>query len=141
KMPYPLRAALVYGLILPFRPHKTLESYRAIWTEQGSPLITESLDLKKTLQRHLFDKNINTYVEVGMRYGEPSLTQALETFKTKNIPDVKVIPLYPQFALSSTTTAIEKLKSLNQSRFNSFFKFTIVDDFFNDPRFIKPLIE
>src|SRR5690606_10336027 len=95
----------------------------------------------KALQTHFNQNNINTVVEIGMRYQDPSLAQALDVFKEKNIRNVKVIPLYPQFALSSTTTAIEKLKTLNQSEFNSFFEFTFIKDFYNDDRFIRPLVE
>ncbi len=140
-MPYLSRAALVYGLILPFRPHKTLASYKAIWTDEGSPLIVESIELKKALQAHFDKNNIKTFVEIGMRYQDPTLEQALDSFKAKNIKNIKVIPLYPQYALSATTTAIEKLKSLNTQKFNSFFELTFIKDFFNDTRFIQPLIE
>lgn len=141
QMPALLRAMLVYGIILPFRPKKTLKNYLSIWTNEGSPLIVESYKLQKKLQKYLHEQQKDTHVEVAMRYGEPSLTQALDTFKSKNIRNVKVIPLYPQYALSSTETVIQKLKNLNTQDFNQYFNFSFIKDFYNDPKFINPLIE
>ena len=126
QMPAPLRAMLVYGIILPFRPQKTLKNYLSIWTNEGSPLIVESHKLKNKLQKYLHHQNVQTHVEVAMRYGEPSLAQALENFRSKNIKDVRVIPLYPQYALSSTETVFAKLKDLNTKDFNQYFNFTYV---------------
>lgn len=141
QMPAPLRAMLVYGIILPFRPQKTLKNYLSIWTNEGSPLIVESHKLKNKLQKYLHHQNVQTHVEVAMRYGEPSLAQALENFRSKNVKDVRVIPLYPQYALSSTETVFAKLKDLNTKDFNQYFNFTYVKDFYNDSKFIEPLVE
>ncbi|MES2768299.1 MAG: ferrochelatase [Bdellovibrionota bacterium] len=141
QMPSPLRAMLVYGIILPFRPKKTLKNYLKIWTNEGSPLIVESIKLKNKLQKHFYNKDSDMHVEVAMRYGDPSFTQALDVFRSKNIRDVRVIPLYPQYAMSSTGTVEAKLKDLNTKDFNQFFNFSFVKDFFNDKKFINPLIE
>lgn len=141
QMPAPLRAMLVYGVIIPFRPKKTLKNYLSIWTNEGSPLIVESQKLKNKLQRHFHTQHKDTHVELAMRYGEPSLSQALDSFKSKNIRNIRVIPLYPQYAMSSSGTVIEKLKDLNHKSFNQFFTMSFVQDFFNDPKFINPLIE
>lgn len=139
QMPLPLRALLVYGIILPFRPQKTLKNYLSIWTNEGSPLIIESYKLKDKLQKYLHSLGSDIHVELAMRYQEPSLEQALHTLKSKNIHDVRVIPLYPQYALSTTETVIQKLQDLNTKSFNQFFNFSFVTDFYNNPKFIDPL--
>jgi ferrochelatase len=141
QMPAPLRAALVYGIILPARPKKTLKNYLSIWTNEGSPLIIESYKLKNKLQAHFHKTGNDTHVEIAMRYGDPSLSQALEAFRSKNIHEVKVIPLYPQYAMSSSLTVENKLRNLNQNEFHQLFSFDFIKDFFNDPRFINPLLE
>ena len=141
QMPSPLRAMLVYGIILPLRPKKTLKNYLSIWTNEGSPLIVESYKLKNKLQKYLHSQGQETHVEIAMRYGEPSISQAMENFRAKNIRNVRVIPLYPQYAMSSSLTVVEKIKSVNQQDFNQFFLFEFVQDFYNNPLFIDPLIE
>src|SRR5687768_2374301 len=47
------RALLLYLIILPFRPGKSAEAYRKIWTERGSPLLFHSLDLAAAVQQRL----------------------------------------------------------------------------------------
>ncbi len=38
-VPYPIRFAIVYGFILPFRPRASAEAYSKVWTGDGSPLV------------------------------------------------------------------------------------------------------
>jgi ferrochelatase len=83
-MPSLFRAMLVYGVILPFRPKKTLNSYLSVWRNEGSPLILESFLLKKKLESALKDQHI----EIAMRYGSPSLETALNAFRKKNISKI-----------------------------------------------------
>ena len=73
-LPAPLRYLFVYGLILPFRPKKSAHAYQAIWTDKGSPLLTYGNQLVEKLQQHLGDQY---KVVLGMRYGNPSLREAL----------------------------------------------------------------
>ena len=61
--PKPIQKFLVKGIIVPLRHKKTFESYKKIWTDEGSPLIVIS---KKLGQRVQDETGIKT--EVGMRY-------------------------------------------------------------------------
>lgn len=98
------RYSLLYTVILPWRARKTLHAYQAIWTDQGSPLMIHSQHMCQQLQRVLGD---HYHVTLGMRYGQPSIAQALQALRT--CEDITVLPLYPQYASSSTGTAIEHL--------------------------------
>ena len=55
-------------VIIPLRAGKSAEAYREIWTEQGSPLLVNGLDLAAALRERL-----GSPVEIGMRYGSPSI--------------------------------------------------------------------
>ena len=46
-------------------------------------------------------------VSLGMRYGNPSIASALKELESENCEKILVLPLYPQFASSSTGTAID----------------------------------
>ena len=62
--------------------------------------------LKEKLQKKLGDKYI---VELAMRYQSPSIKQALEKLR-KHLPEkIHVLPLYPQYASSSTGSTIEEV--------------------------------
>jgi ferrochelatase len=52
-LPAPLRYLLLYGVILPFRPKKSAKAYQAIWTKKGSPLLSNTEDLRHKLQNRL----------------------------------------------------------------------------------------
>ena len=106
-VPYPLRLAIVYGGILPFRPRSSAEAYARIWTEQGSPLVAASA----SLQRRLRDR-IGLPVELGMRYQNPTIESALARLIAAGVDDALVAPLFPHHARSSYESAVERVKQV-----------------------------
>jgi len=52
-LPGPLRALLLYGVILPTRPRKSAEAYAQIWTEEGSPLLQHGKGLAAAVGERL----------------------------------------------------------------------------------------
>lgn len=131
-LPAPLRYALLYGLILPFRTRKTAHAYQSIWTSKGSPLLLNSLSLLKKLKKYLGDEMI---VAMGMRYGNPSIQMALESLK--QCTDITVLPLYPQFSEATTGSSIEKTLRYLSPKHRSTLR--IIDDFYNHPGYINAL--
>src|SRR6185437_540570 len=101
--PYLVRTLLVKGIIVPFRSPKSAHAYKSIWTDEGSPLIVLSKQLKDVLE-----KNITEPVEVAMRYGSPSMEEAYNNIRTKypDVDEVVLLPLYPHYAMSSYETAV-----------------------------------
>lgn len=94
-----LRHFLVKGYIVPKRVYESSSAYKEIWTEQGSPLIAITRELAHRLQQAL----PNDYVVIiGMRYGKPSIKEALRTLKAKGIDNLIVLPLFPQYASATT---------------------------------------
>lgn len=71
------RAILLNLFILPFRPKKTSEAYRKVWTDRGSPLLYHGQDLQAKLADRL---GAEVSVELAMRYQEPSIRGALSRF-------------------------------------------------------------
>jgi len=100
------RWLLLNLFILPFRPKKSGEAYEKIWTERGSPLLFHTKDLAEKVQRRLGD---GVVVEVGMRYGNPSIASALARFKAAAVDRIVVFPLYPQYSSAATGSSIEKV--------------------------------
>jgi|GEM_PF-1835672 len=47
-----------------------------------------------------------------MRYGNPSLAKVLENLKDKGYSEIKVLPLYPQYAESTTGSVIDLVHTL-----------------------------
>lgn len=90
---------ILHLLILPFRPRKSLKSYKKIWLDAGSPLTLITQELAETMQL----ENPNIVVDYAMSYGEPTIANQLIALKKQNVSEIIVLPLYPQY--SSTTTA------------------------------------
>ncbi|MDQ3111741.1 MAG: ferrochelatase [Bacteroidota bacterium] len=95
---------LINCIIAPLRAPKSAKLYEKIWTKEGSPLLTHGLTLKEKLQKKLGDKFL---VAFGMRYQSPSIASALEELRKANVTKIIALPLYPQYASSSTGSTIE----------------------------------
>jgi ferrochelatase len=133
-IPFLFRFLLIYGIILPSRPKKSAEAYEKIWNERGSPLRFHLEDLKQKVDKNLAAQQIQ--VRSAMRYGSPSLREALEQFKQDQVEEVVVFPLYPQYSLAATESSIQKVKSeAHLCGFSGRLKF--VPPFFSDSGFIE----
>lgn len=95
---------ILYGIILPLRPKKSAALYKSIWTERGSPLLSISRDQADKLQNSLGDQ---TVVKLGMRYGSPSIVNALREFQQMGITRIVVLPLYPQYGGPTTGSTFD----------------------------------
>ena len=101
----PARFLLVEGAILPTRPAKTAAAYATIWTERGSPLLFHSQDLTEKVRARL----PGVPVELGMRYGAPSIESALQRLLGRGVDRVCMFPLYPQHSAAATGSCVEEL--------------------------------
>lgn len=111
------RAALLNLVILPRRPAQSAEAYRKIWDPVlGSPLLFHSRDLTRLVGERL---GAGWQVELGMRYGSPSIESALEALRTAGADAIVVLPLYPQYAASSTGSSLEEVYRLAAARWNT----------------------
>lgn len=97
---------LVNLIIAPSRAPKSAKLYKQIWSDKGSPLLFHGIALKEKLQQALGDEY---KVALGMRYQNPSLHAALEELKKARVEKIIAVPLYPQYASSSTGSTVEAL--------------------------------
>jgi protoporphyrin/coproporphyrin ferrochelatase len=98
------RNLLVRGIIGPFRAPKSAKSYKAIWTQEGSPLMSISVRLRALVAAALGDAY---QVELAMRYQNPSIASQLEKFKGQPLRRLRIVPLFPQYA-SATTGSVHQ---------------------------------
>lgn len=132
-IPWPLRRLLV-GIILVTRPAKSAEAYASIWWPEGSPLVVISEQLTEAV-RPLWPHGPT---RLAMRYGEPSISTRLQELAQQGVKTVTFAPLYPQFADSTTTTAIKEAQQCI-AQHKLAIKLNIVAPFYADPRYIDAL--
>lgn len=132
---HPLARWLLLNLvILPFRPRRSAEAYRAIWGPSGSPLLRHSAEFAEALARRL---GPGFEVRVGMRYGRPSLLGAVDRLAAA-CGRIVVFPLFPQYASSTTGTALEAVYQRVSTRPNV-NPLVVVPPFHRDPGFLRAL--
>ncbi|MCJ0973515.1 ferrochelatase [Pseudomonas sp. PS1] len=134
-LPWPLRRLLV-SMILIKRPAQSAHAYASIWWPEGSPLVVLSKQLTDAVRPYWKEGP----VELAMRYGEPSIEGALVRLAGQGIRQVTLAPLYPQFAESTTTTAIEEARRvIREKRLD--IKLSILQPFFDQPEYIDALVD
>lgn len=117
---------ILYCFILPFRPQKSAKLYRAIWTEQGSPLLAITKQQQQALQEkcdaHYTSDEV--IIAMGMRYGNPSIQLALKELTDKNVRDITILPLYPQYSGATSGSTFDAIaKELTSYRWVPSIKF------------------
>lgn len=98
---------ILRGAVLPFRPRGLQEKYQQIWLEQGSPLLVHSRAQVCAVGDALTEAGLTAHVELAMRYGEPSIETALRNLHKHGCERILVVPMYPQYAASTTATAVD----------------------------------
>ncbi|MGZ4089790.1 MAG: ferrochelatase, partial [Bacteroidia bacterium] len=127
------RFLLVNGIIVPFRRFKSAKLYSNIWTKEGSPLLLNSIDLKEKLQKEVGD---NYIVELAMRYQTPGIAEVLDKLRLQRPSKIHVLPLYPQYASSSTGSTIEEVVRIIGS-WEVIPNLNIISKFYDHPKFIE----
>jgi ferrochelatase len=107
-LPRPLWWLILHGVILRVRPRRSAKLYQQIWTEHGSPLLVHCQRQAEALQARL-DRHWAGQVQValGMRYGQPAIRGALESLRARGVRRLLVLPLYPQYAASTTASTFD----------------------------------
>lgn len=133
-IPSVLRWPLVNWVITPRRKFASAEAYQEIWTDRGSPLMFHSLDLTESVKSKLHEAKVT----LAMRYGTPSIHEALKELRDTGVQELSVIPLYPHYAMSSTQTVLQKIKSeLSSMGWDP--KLRHLPHFYNMPEYIEVL--
>ena len=110
EMARPLWWMILHGVILRIRPGRVARAYQAIWTEQGSPLLSISKELTRAVQQRVQERLAGKVeVVLAMRYGQPSIEQALNDLRAKGMRRLLVLPLYPQYSASTTAAVLDEV--------------------------------
>jgi len=105
ELPRLLWLPILHGIILNTRPAKSAAKYAKIWTTEGSPLKVHTERQAKLLKGLLGERGRkNLRIDWAMRYGNPSIPVVLDRLATDGVTEILVLPLYPQFAGSTTVS-------------------------------------
>ncbi len=136
-MPWLFRKFLVNLIIVPFRAPKSARLYQRLWTPEGSPLLLNTEKFAARLRQQL---DASYTVFTAMRYGNPSLKNALERIRRKGFNEIIVFPQFPQYASSTTGTILEFVKNEVESWTES-PEIKNIGQFYNHPGFLEAFAE
>lgn len=97
-------------MIATMRHTKSQENYKQIGG--GSPLRRITEEQAVALEEKLGEKGHNAQVYVGMRYWHPFTEEALLKIKRDRIEKLVILPLYPQFSISTSGSSFRLLEKI-----------------------------
>ena len=139
EVPRILWRIILHGIILRTRPAKSAEAYREVWTEDGSPLLQIAKAQTRGIAERL-EKRVGgpIAVELGMRYGNPSIPSALESLRAKGAERLIMLPLYPQYSGSTTASTFDALAD-TLKRWRWIPELRVINQYCDDDAYIAAL--
>jgi ferrochelatase len=140
RLPFPWLQKPLAWLISTRRAKQSQENYRHIGG--GSPLrrITEeqALALQQTLREHGTDAQ----VYIGMRYWHPFTEEAIARIKRDNIEQLVVLPLYPQFSISTSGSSFRLLERLwQEDPALDHVDYTVIPSWYDRPGYLQAMAD
>ena len=132
---------ILNGIILRVRPAKLAARYAAIWTPQGGPLLAIGQQQAAALSAELSAQLGQTVpVALAMRYGNPSVADALMQLHEAGVRKIVVLPLFPQYSASTTAAVFDALyDALKLSRWPP--EVRTVNGYHDHPAYISALAQ
>lgn len=132
---------ILHLIILNTRPRKSAQKYASIWTPEGSPLLVYTKRQATLLKGYLGERTRTPLlVDYAMRYGEPSVEQGILRLKAAGCDRLLVLPLYPQYAASSTGSVFDAVAA-TVKRLRNPPELRLIKHFHDHPGYIATLAE
>ena len=138
ELPKILWQILLKLVILQIRPSKSAEAYKQIWTDKGSPLLDIANRQLNKIQSSFSSKNENIVFEVGMRYGNPSIPDALLKLQKKQVRRLLVLPMYPQYCAATTGSTFDEVTNVLQ-KWRWIPEMRFINQYFEEKNYIEAL--
>lgn len=117
ELPRLLWLPILHGIILRTRPAKSAAKYATIWTAEGSPLKVHTERQAKLLKGLLGERGRkDLLIDWAMRYQNPSIPSVLDRLVAQGATEIVVLPLYPQYAGSTTASTEDAVAAWMQRR-------------------------
>jgi len=126
-------------IILNVRPKKSAAKYASVWMKEGSPLRFYTEKQAMLLRGFMSQRTKAPYVvDYAMRYGNPSIPSVLHKLKEQNCQRILIVPMYPQYAASTTATVCDVVfDELQQMRNTPALR--TIKNYHDNPGYIKAL--
>lgn len=127
-------------LISSLRAKKSQENYLEIGG--GSPLRQITEEQAEALKLKLAEMGQDAQVYIGMRYWHPFTEEAISKIKQDNIEQLVILPLYPQFSISTSGSSfrvLEEMWETDQALQNT--KYTLIPSWYENPQYLQAMAD
>ncbi len=127
-------------VILNIRPAKSALNYAKIWNSfgPGSPLLNITQSQLDGVKKSLSNQYKELEFEMGMRYGSPSISSALNRLKSKGCEKIIVLPLYPQYSKTTTLSTLDAI-NLELEAWNDQPEIIFIEQYYQNKTYIQAL--
>lgn len=141
RLPFPWLQGPLAWLISTLRSQKSQENYRQIGG--GSPLRQITEEQAQALESCLSRKGAEAKVYIGMRYWHPFTEEAVARIKRDRIEQLVILPLYPQFSISTSGSSFRLLEKLWQEdpTLETQIEHTVIPSWYNRPGYVKAMAQ
>jgi ferrochelatase len=127
-------------LISTSRANKSQENYKQIGG--GSPIRRITDEQAQALQAHLREQGHDAYVYVGMRYWYPFTEEAIARIKRDGIEELVILPLYPQYSISTSGSSFRLLEKLWEEDVElQRIRHTVVASWYDSPGYLRAMTD
>lgn len=140
RLPFPWMQRPLAWLISTNRTKQSQANYAQIGG--GSPLRKITEDQAHALEMLLHQRNVNVTAYLGMRYWHPFTEEAVARIKRDKIDRLVILPLYPQFSISTSGSSFRLLERLQAQdpEFNA-IPYTVIPSWYQRSGYLEAMAD
>lgn len=140
RLPFPWLQKPLAWLISTLRSKKSEDNYKEIGG--GSPLLQITEAQAEALQSKLSRDGSDIKVYVGMRYWHPFTEEAIALIKEDGIERLVILPLYPQFSISTSGSSFRVLEEMwKKDPQLQKIEYTLIPSWYNHPDYLSAMAD
>lgn len=140
RLPFSWLQSPLAWLISTLRAKKSQENYRQIGG--GSPLRKVTEAQAQALQENLQQQGHDARVYIGMRYWHPFTEEAIARIKRDRIERLVILPLYPQFSISTSGSSFRLLEKIwEEDPSLNKIEYTVIPSWYQQPGYLEAMAQ
>jgi protoporphyrin/coproporphyrin ferrochelatase len=140
RLPIPLLQKPLAWMISTSRARKSQGNYKLIGG--GSPLRRITEEQATALQQSLAARGQDAQIYIGMRYWHPFTEEAVAQIKQDGITNLVILPLYPQFSISTSGSSFRLLEQIwAQDPELQKIQYSLVASWYDRPGYVQAMAD
>ncbi|MEN9218123.1 MAG: ferrochelatase [Gloeomargarita sp. DG_2_bins_126] len=140
RLPLPWLQKPLAWLIATMRQRRSRENYRQIGG--GSPIRRITEQQAQALAQELKQQGHPVRLYIGMRYWHPFTEEALAQIEQDQIEKLVILPLYPQYSISTSGSSLRLLERLRQAgTYLARIDHTVIPYWYQRPGYIEAMVD